>query len=53
MVESPSATGNLDITVRVLDPGKNVLYTKEREEYSDFTTRALMEGDYQVCFDNT
>lgn len=53
VVNSPGATGNLDIDVQIMDAQKNEEYDVEREEEGnhEFTTRS--QGDIEICLDNS
>ena len=53
VTDSGSSVGNLDIIMEVWNPLNQLLYQSEKKSDDEYSTRAEMEGDYQVCLDNT
>ncbi len=52
MTNAAGATGNLDITAKLLTPTGDVIREAVKMKQGEFNLQASIEGDYQFCFDN-
>ena len=52
VVDSPATTGNLDISVQIIDAKRNQVYSGERQNEDNFRFVTPTKGDIEVCLDN-